>query len=103
MKTRQAKKIVRRQAIRCRRRIDGPEDVTTAGTRIYPEGTYQKALRKVLRKMDRELTERRPGAIERLAGLNRERNALRVAELVRKARSGPQGRRAPEQREGSRS
>ena len=99
MRTRQAKKIVKRQIIRCRRRIDGPEDITTGGRASYAEGVYQKALRIILRKMDRELKERAPGAIERLAGLNRERNALRVAELVRRAKA----RSAPERSEGSKS
>lgn len=85
MKTRIAKKIVKRHAIRCRRRVDGPEDVTTGGRHTYPEATYQKALRIIHRKMDRELTERKPGAIERLAGLNKERNAIRVQYLKARA------------------
>lgn len=85
MKTRQAKKIVKRQAIRCRRRIDGPEDITTAGRRSYGEATYQKALRIVLRKMDRELTERKPGAIERLARLDKEKTAARLNMLIARA------------------
>lgn len=85
MKTRIAKKIVKRHAIRCRRRIDGPEDITTGGRAPYAEGVYQKALRIILRKMDRELKERAPGAIERLAGLNRERNAARLRMLIARA------------------
>jgi hypothetical protein len=87
MKTRQAKKIIQRQAIRCRRRIDGPEDVTTAGRRTYPEATYRKALRVIHRKMDRELTDRKPGAISRLAALDAERTQARIEVL--KARSAP--------------
>jgi hypothetical protein len=50
MKLRQAKKIVRGNLIRCRTRIDGPEDLTTGGRHAYPEATYRKALRIVLRK-----------------------------------------------------
>lgn len=87
MKTRQARKIVKNQAIRCRRRIDGPEDVTTAGRHAYPEATYQKALRVIHRKMDRELTDRQPGAIARLAALDAERTQARIEVL--KARSAP--------------
>ena len=82
MKSRQAKKIVKRHAIRCRRHIDGPEDITKGGRRSYPEATYRRALRIIHRKMDRELTERKPGAIERLAGLNQERNAARLRMLI---------------------
>lgn len=87
MTSRQAKKIVKRQAIRCRRRIDGPEDITTAGRHTYPEATYRKALRVIHRKMDRELTEREPGAIARLAALDAERTQARIEVL--KARSAP--------------
>lgn len=85
MKTRQAKKIVKRQAIRCRRRIDGPEDILTGGSRTYSEATYRKALRIILRKRDKELTERKPGAIDRLADLNRQQNAARLAVLIARA------------------
>ncbi|MFZ9155800.1 MAG: hypothetical protein ACO22A_05565 [Schleiferiaceae bacterium] len=85
MKTRQAKKIVKRHAIRCRRRIDGPADVLTGGEIAYAEGVYQKALRIIHRKMDRELQDREPGAIERLAQLNRDRNAARLAVLIARA------------------
>lgn len=81
MTSRQARKIVKRQAIRYRRRIGGPENIT-AGGHDYGEAAYQKALRIVLRKMDRELRERRPGAIARLAELNRQRNALRLRALT---------------------
>lgn len=86
MTSRQAKKIVKRQAIRCRRRIDGPEDTLTGGSRVYSEATYRKALRIILRKRDKELTERKPGAIERLADLNREQNAARLAVLIARAK-----------------
>jgi hypothetical protein len=87
MTQRQARKIVKNQAIRCRRRIDGPEDVTTAGRHRYPEATYRKALRIIHRKMDRELVERKPGAISRLAALDAERTQARIEVLT--ARSAP--------------
>jgi hypothetical protein len=83
MTSRQAKKIVKRNAIRYRRRADGPEDMGTG--HVYSESTYRKALRIILRKMDRELVERQPGAIERLAALNAKRNAARVNLLISRA------------------
>jgi hypothetical protein len=55
MTTRQARKIVKNHMVHCRSRIDGPEDVTTAGRTQYPEGTYRKALRIVLRSLDRRI------------------------------------------------
>lgn len=55
MTSRQAKKIVKRQVIRCRRRIDGPQDVTTAGDCEYGETTFRRALRIALRKLDRKI------------------------------------------------
>lgn len=51
MKRRQAKKIVRRNLIRCRTRITGPEDLATGGRYAYSEPTYHKALRIVFRKL----------------------------------------------------
>lgn len=100
MKTRQAKKIVKRHAIRCRRRIDGPTDVLTGGEITYAEGVYQKALRIINRKIDRELTERKPGAIERLAQLNRDRNAARVEVLKSRAGGTPSQARGSAARSG---
>lgn len=82
MKTRQAKKIVKNQTIICRKRQDQAAKVRTAGRIDYGEPTYQKALRIILRKMDRELAVRAPGAIERLAELNRQKNAARLRALI---------------------
>jgi hypothetical protein len=86
MKTRIAKKIVKRHAIRCRRRIDGPEDITTAGGHAYAEGVYQKALRILHRRLDKELTAREPGAIRRMAAINQELNAARLAVLIARSK-----------------
>lgn len=52
MNQRQAVKIVKRQAIRCRLHIDGPEDTITAGCNDYGAAAYHKALRIVFRKQD---------------------------------------------------
>lgn len=82
MNKRQAKKIVKNQSITCRARLDKPAKVRTAGRIDYGEAKYRKALRIVLRKMDRELEERAPGAIERLAELNRQRNTARLQMLI---------------------
>lgn len=86
MKTRQAKKIVKRHVIRCRRRIDGPENIVTGGSTAYAEGVYQKALRIIHRKMEREMKAREPGAIRRMASLNMERNAARLAVLMARSK-----------------
>lgn len=40
-----------------------------------------KAMRDIARKMERELTERKPGAIRRLADLYRQRTNLRLQSL----------------------
>lgn len=86
MKTRIAKKIVKRQAIRCRRRIDGPEDITTAGAIAYVESTYRKALRILHRKLDREMMAREPGAIRRMASINQDLNAARLQVLIARSK-----------------
>lgn len=78
MNTRQAKKVVRNQAIQCRRHYDGPADIRTAGRVNSPESRYCVALRIHLRKLDRETTERAPGAIERCADLYRQMTADRI-------------------------
>lgn len=85
MTSRQAKKIVKNQIITCRKRQDQAAKIRTAGRIDYGEATYRKALRIILRKMDRELTERQPGAISRLADFNRQRNAARLQMLIDKA------------------
>jgi hypothetical protein len=86
MTSRQAKKIVKRHVIRCRRRIDGPANITTAGVHTYAEGVYQKALRILLRKLDREASAREPGAIQRIAAINQGINAARLQVLKARAK-----------------
>ena len=85
MNKRQAKKIVKNQAITCRARLDKPAKVRTAGRIDYGEAKYRKALRIVLKKMDQELVERAPGAIDRLAALDREKTAARLQMLIARA------------------
>ena len=84
MTSRQAKKIVNNQAIYCHDWSSGAL-IATGGRYSYPEARYRKALRIVLKKMDRELQLRKPGAIARLAALDAERTQARIEVL--KARS----------------
>ncbi len=85
MTSRQAKKIVKKQMVLCRFHFDGPEKVLTAGVYSYAEGVYQKALRIIHRKMDREMKAPADGSIARLADLMAEQTAARVQVLIRRA------------------
>lgn len=78
MTSRQARKIVKQQIIRCRSIIYGPEDIVTGGTVEYPEHIYRRALRILRRELDREIREPKPGAIARCAALYREINLVRA-------------------------
>jgi hypothetical protein len=82
MRSRQAKKIAKSQAIDCRCRIDGPATIRTGGRVHYAESQYRNALSLYLRKLDREATERAPGAIERCAALNQKLNSDRLSYLL---------------------
>ena len=75
MTSRQAKKIVKQQMIRCRSRIDGPEDIVTSGTRDYRPHQYVAALRRALA---HESKSREPGTIARCTALYNEINRKRA-------------------------
>jgi hypothetical protein len=78
MTSRQAKKIVKRQRIRCRSIWNGPEDIITHGEADYPEHTYRRALTVLRRSLDCESRQRTPGTIERCAKLYSEINLVRA-------------------------
>ena len=82
MKTRQAKKIVRNQIIRCRSRMEGPEDIVTGGRKDYGRARYDKAMRLLLRKLDRERKDPKDGAIARIGKIHSQMNWARVQYLI---------------------
>jgi hypothetical protein len=82
MKTRIARKIVKTQEIRCRSRFGGPENIRTAGRISFPEAKYQKALRLLLRRMDRETAKPSDGSVMRCAGIQKEMTAARLKMLI---------------------
>lgn len=82
MTKRQAKKIVKKQIIRCKSRYDGPADIVTGGCHDYPEETYRKALIKLQRRMNRETMNPTAGSIERCAEVMRDMTRARLALFI---------------------